>query len=370
MKKVLALMLVICLSVSLSGCSFWMDGSYHSIQPHQDDRQEAMQETVTATSYKELEMALIDLIENGRLNCLIYMPEYSANQIGVFAQRAVENVMQTNPIAAYAVENVTYDMGTANGKPALAVNITYTYTRNEIRQIRHVGNMSAVSQLIGQALSDCDADFVVRITDYKDTDYALIAQNYAEEYPENCMEIPQISAVTYPETGSDRVLKLTFTYQTNRDALRNMQAYVKPVFTAAELNVRGEETQNAKFALMYAFLMERSEYQLETSITPAYSLLRHGVGDSKAFAMVYAAMCNRAGLECSMVTGTKDGVPWVWNIICEDGVYYYIDLLIETEDDRLVYLTEEDMQGYVWDYSSFPDAGLAEEVAEQSVEEP
>lgn len=364
MKKLLALILVICLTVCLSGCSFWMDGSYHSIQPHQDDRQETLQETVTATSYRELELALIDMIENGRTNSLIYMPEYSASQIGVFAQRALKNVMQTNPIANYAVEDVTYDMGTANGKPALAVNIAYTRSRNEIRQIRHVANMSVVSELIGQALASCDADMVVRITNYTDTDYALIVQDYAEAYPENCIETPQITAVTYPDQGTDRVLKLTFTYQTNRDALRNMQAYVRPVFEAAELNVRGEETQSDKFSLMYVFLMERSDYQLETSITPAYSLLRHGVGDSKAFAMVYAAMCTRAGLECTMVTGTKEGAPWVWNMICEDGVYYYIDLLGETEDGKLLRLTEEDMQGYVWDYSSFPDAGPEEEATE------
>ena len=44
--------------------------------------------------------------------------------------------------------------------------------------------------------------------------------------------------------------------------------------------------------------MERYDYRIETSITPAYSLLRHGVGDSRAFAVVYAAMCQQAGLEC------------------------------------------------------------------------
>ena len=142
-----------------------------------------------------------------------------------------------------------------------------------------------------------------------------------------------------------------------------LQKYVKPVFAAAELNVSGEETQGAKFALMYAFLMERSEYQLETSITPAYSLLRHGVGDSKAFATVYAAMCSRAGLECQVVTGTREGNPWVWNIICEDGIYYHIDLLGKSDEGRLLRLTQEDMQSYVWDYSSYPATG-SEKTAE------
>ena len=105
--------------------------------------------------------------------------------------------------------------------------------------------------------------------------------------------------------------------------------------------------------------MERTDYQLETSITPAYSLLRHGVGDSKAFAMIYSAMCREAGLECRVVTGSRDGEPWVWNLICTDGVYYHVDLLRSLSAGRLQRMTEEDMRGYVWGYTAYPDAGPA-----------
>ena len=201
-------------------------------------------------------------------------------------------------------------------------------------------------------------------TVFENVAFALMVQNYAEDHPDTCMETPQVTAAVYPQAGADRVVELSFTYQTNRDALRNMQAYVEPVFEAAVLNVKGEETQEAKFALMYAFLMERSDYQLETSITPAYSLLRHGVGDCKAFATVYAAMCRRAGLDCQVVTGTKEGNPWVWNIICENGIYYHVDLLNPSNGGRLQKLAQEFMQSYVWDYSSYPASG-SEQVQEQ-----
>lgn len=357
MKRILTMLLVVGLCISLSGCDLWMDGSYYSVQPHQDDRQEELQENLTASSYKELQDILIELIENVHQDSVINMPGFQVDELNSYMDRAIRYVTEFHPIAAYAVEEITYDIGTASGKPALAVNITYIRNRTEILRIKQAADMDAVGDMIRETLEDCEAGIVLRTAQFRDTDFALIVQNYAEEYPEYCMEVPQISVVTYPQTGEDRVLELTFTYQTNRDALRNMQAYVKPVFEAAELNVRGEETQNAKFSLMYAFLMERSDYQVETSITPAYSLLRHGVGDSRTFAMVYAAMCRRAGLDCQMVTGTKEGEPWVWNFICEDGVYYYIDLLSEANDGKLLRLTEADMHGYVWDYSSYPAAG-------------
>ena len=103
--------------------------------------------------------------------------------------------------------------------------------------------------------------------------------------------------------------------------------------------------------------MERNDYRVETSLTPSYSLLRHGVGDSKAFAVVYSAMCRRAGLDCQTVSGTRDGNPWVWNIICEDGVYYYVDLLRSEAAGTMLRLTDANMSGYVWDYSAYPETG-------------
>jgi len=113
-------------------------------------------------------------------------------------------------------------------------------------------------------------------------------------------------------------MELTFTYQTSRDALRQMQSQVKPVFDAASLYVSGDGEDRQKLSQLYAFLMERFDYKIETSITPAYSLLRHGVGDSRAFATVYAAMCRLAGLECMTVTGTHAGDPWTWNIVLDE----------------------------------------------------
>ncbi len=365
MKRFLSAVLVLCLCVSLCGCGSWLDGSYHSVLPHKDEQQVQLQESMTAASYRDLLRVMEELVENGQQSGVIEMPGYADTHLRSFMDQAINFVTTYNPIGAYAVESISYDLGTVGTKPALAVQITYLHNRSEILRIKE-GNMEAAQKLICDALASCDAGLVLRVDDYQNVDFALIVQNYAEQYPESCMETPQITVVTYPQSGTDRVLELSFAYQTNRDALRSMQSYVKPVFEAAELNVQGEETQGAKFALMYSFLMERNEYQLETSITPAYSLLRHGVGDNKAFAMVFAAMCTRAGLDCRMVTGTRAGEPWVWNIICEDGVYYHVDLLRETEEEKLTRLTEEELQNYVWDYSSYPTTvGYMEEETPQ-----
>jgi hypothetical protein len=214
--------------------------------------------------------------------------------------------------------------------------------------------MNAVKELLTGTLNRVDSDLVVLVANYKQMDYTQFVDDYARENPEVIMEIPQILQSTYPATGTTRILELQLTYQTSRESLKDMQSYVRPKFNAATMFVLGEEDPGVKYTRLYAFLMDTAEYTVETSITPAYSLLRHGVGDSKAFATVFAAMCSRADLECYIVTGTRYGEPWFWNIIQQEGQYYHLDLLRCYDSGGFQKSYDEEMTGYVWDYAAYP----------------
>ena len=134
-----------------------------------------------------------------------------------------------------------------------------------------------------------------------------------------------------------------------------MQTQVRKVFDSAVLYVSGDGEDREKYAQLYSFLMERYDYKIETSITPSYSLLRHGVGDCKTFAVVYAAMCRLSGLECLVVSGTRAGEAWYWNIVRDGQRYFHVDLLRSAQVGKFVELTDGQMEGYVWDYSRFPE---------------
>ena len=100
--------------------------------------------------------------------------------------------------------------------------------------------------------------------------------------------------------------------------------------------------------------MERFDYSLETTITPAYSLLHEGVGDCTAFATVYAAMCRKAGLECHVVSGTREGEPWSWNLIYFMGNYFHVDLLFCSQTGGFAASLGSEMTDYEWDHSAYP----------------
>ena len=361
MKKVFAALLSICLALSLCGCDSWMDGSYYNIVPHPENDDSISQEAVEIRTYLELRTFLVNLVAEGGEHAIVVFKGFSLETVSSNMDTAIRYVTDSNAIGAYAVENINYEIGTNNGRTAAAVEVTYQHGRAEILRIKKANSIEEANRIVAEALENCDAGVVFQINAYRDTDFTQLVQDYMDTHPDKCMEMPQVSVAIYPERGQQRVVELSFTYQNSREDLRQMQSYVEPVFTASELNVQGEEDESAKFTRIYSFLMERADYQIETSITPSYSLLRHGVGDSKAFATVYAAMCTSAGLDCRIVTGTRAGVPWVWNIICENGVYYHVDLLQSSGKGMLYRFEPDDMQGYVWDYSAYPPSGTAAE---------
>ena len=351
MKRTL-LPLFFALSLLLGGCG-WLNGSFVSVTPHEAPKQVAHADTITAANYKDFLAALKQLVAAGTEVAAIHVEEYPEKALEAGIRRAVYTVMHNDPIGAYAVEDIQYEIGSSSGLPAVSITVSYRHNSTELQRIRRAAGITQARSITANALESYEAGIVLLVGQYEETDFSQFVQDYAREHPETIMEVPLVTQALYG-TGESRVVELIFSYQTSRDSLRRMQTQVKPVFESAVLYVSGDGDDYQKFSQLYAFLMERFDYKLETSITPSYSLLRHGIGDSRAFAQVYAAMCRDAGLTCMTVTGTRDGEPWTWNMILDGEEYYHVDLLRCSERGKYRELTDEEIEGYVWDYSDYP----------------
>lgn len=355
-QKRIALMLA--LALMLSGCS-WLDGEYLSVTPHHAQLTGSQSGSLSASNYHQLRQILSDLISAGTENAVIHVAEYPQDKVEEGMDAAAHYVRVLLPLGAYAVEDLDYEIGTVGGKPAISVTVSYLHGRSEIRKIKAASDMEQTEQLISNALDQCAEGVVILVEEYAGTDLVQMVEDYSEEHPDRIMELPQVAVGIYPDSGRSRVVEVKFTYQTSRDSLRQMQTQVQRVFASAALYVSSDSDDAQKYEQLYTFLMERFDYKLETSITPSYSLLCHGVGDSEAFASAYAAMCRQAGLECFIVPGTHAGEPRFWNLIRSGEEYRHVDLLESKGVGQLQMLTDAQMHSYVWDYSAYPAAGTA-----------
>lgn len=366
MERILALFLCLCM---LTGCS-WMDGSFVSVTPHVVTRDQESDDSVQISTYSQLRSALTDMVDSGTTHGLFSLIDYPQERISSDMNLAISYIQWNYPIGAYAVEHLEYEYGSGGSQNVLSVDITYRHGKSEINRIQTVRGISGAQTAISAALRQYTGSLVLQITNYSVTDFSQMVSDYAAEYPQSVMEIPQVTYEVYPTSGDVRVVELYFTYQTSRESLRTMQSSVMPIFSSAQLYVTANTGDYTKYSQLYTFLTERFDYTIETSITPSYSLLCHGVGDSKAFAQVYAAMCRQVGLDCQVVSGTRDGISHFWNIVRDGEIHYHVDLLRSMTEGAYRQRTDEEMQGYVWDYSAYPACGAADPVPEESQTDP
>ena len=353
MKKFLLICcLFFCLCL-LAGCSGWMSGSYTSVTPNHSSNMGQTDDVIQVTTFEEMRDALIAMVEAGDQEAVLYVSGMTDVMMEYHMDNAVELIKNRNAIGAYAIREITYELGAHMGSTAISVDIDYEHNRAEILRIKKANTMDDVVQLLKAALENFSDNLVVKVKRYNNRDLVQYARDYMDLYPQKCMEMPQMTISTYPETGSERIIEIIFNYQTSRESLRDMQQSVSDVFTSAQYYIDPAASTREKFSQLYSFLMQRYIYKMGTSITPSYSLLRHGIGDSKAFATVFASMCRQVDLHCEIVSGTRNAEAWHWNIVVVDDTYYYVDLLASLEENGIVFKTEEEMTGYIWDYATF-----------------
>lgn len=357
-RRVLTLILILCLS--LSGCSSLLRGEKIWEQPHDIPSLPDNNQKLVASNYDELLAVIAASIEQGTEQFSVSVDDYSGDLLEQEVELAIDTVCNTNPVAAYAVSDISCRIGVNGGETMLVVWVTYLHDRDEIVRIKTVADNAAASEAIAVALNACEPMLVLRIESYQEEDLLAYIEYYAEVFPQYVIEVPEVTIQVYPETGTSRVLELRFHYVTARDDLQIMQAQVLTLFDASVSIVSVAENTKNKLGQIYSLLVERfQKYTIETSITPAYSLLLHGVGDAHSFAVMFTAICREAGLESYVVTGTKAGKVWYWNIVNLDGVYYHIDLLRCKSEGNLRMLSDSIAgEGYAWDFSAYPACGV------------
>ena len=352
MRRLAAYMCILCWL--LTGCAFWMSGERLSVTPHEAHGVEKGKEVVAVTSFAQLRNVLQEHVELGEEEIIISASSFNETTLDYYVSTAVNHITDSTAVGAYAVNKITYEIGKNRGSQVVAFRVEYKYGKTELEKIKMVASVEQMTEELTNALNRCEQSVTVLVEHYQAFDFTKFVDEYASLHPDQVMETPYVSVATYPANGDERILEITLTYLTEREQLLEMQRQVQAMFTSAELYVKETQKEIDSYARLYSFLMERSEYTLQPSQTPAYSLLHSGVGDSRAFANVYAAMCKRAGLDCQVVSGLREGELWYWNAIRYRDHLYHIDLLCCNENNVFALVSGKDMDGYEWDTSAFP----------------
>ena len=206
MKRFALLIFAGLLCISLCGCTSWMDGEHISVKPHQISTLQPDKDVPEVFNYQDLQTALLNLVHSGDESAVLYVTQIDQQNIDYYMDAAIGYVTETDPIGAYAVDEITYEQGTTAGKPALAVKVSYRRDRLQVIRMQTVDTMEDVEQTVTKALEDIAGECVVLVANYQQTDCEEMVRELARRNPHIIMEKPSVISNIYPESGSERVI--------------------------------------------------------------------------------------------------------------------------------------------------------------------
>ena len=119
-RRIAVLLLCTVLLCVFSGCSLG-NSEYISVEPHKQQGSTADKTVLDVTNSTELYNAVIDLVESGAQKGILSVPSFGGGSLHFFVEQAIKQAKQEDPLCAYAVESITYEIGTRAGEEAVAL---------------------------------------------------------------------------------------------------------------------------------------------------------------------------------------------------------------------------------------------------------
>ena len=348
-----------------SGCSAILNRDYTSVTPHSaTPASDAGSNTLRVNSYQELVNALVYLIGRGAESGAIRFDgdQSDETEIQQMLDTACLEVVQEDPLGAYAVEYIKYSVTPIVGSYEADVQITYRRTREQVAAIVDATGTAAIRSELSDALAEFATEVVLRIS-YFEEDSEYIRQLMREAFLTNsasALDFPEAEITMYPETGQRRIVEVELTYHQSRQTLESRRNSLIREADRQLTQAEGLEGEQQLSRLIF-LVRDACSYQ-EGGGATAYHALLEGEADSQGMALALALLCRRSqpSLSCVVVDGQRDGAPHLWNVVQTAAGYRHVDL---TETGVAVFRTDQEMTeaGYVWDSERVPECVLEED---------
>ena len=364
MRRWLCGLLAAVTAVSCCGCSGILNRDYSSVAPHSATPvADGESDTIRVESYQELVNALVYFVGRGTESGAIRFDgsQTGETEIRQMLDEACLEVVQEDPLGAYAVEYIKYRVTPIVGSYEADVQITYRRTREQVASIVDATGTAAIRSELSDALSQFSTEVVLRIS-YFEEDSQYILGLMREAYlsnPASALDYPEAQITMYPETGQRRIVEVVLTYHQTRQELETRRNSL--LREVDRLLIQGAGGERPTAEQLIRRVEQACAYQ-EAGGSTAYDALLEGEADSQGLALALLLLCQRAqpSAPCVVVDGQQNGTPHLWNVVQTQEGYRHVDLT----QGGAVFRTDQEMldAGYTWDRERVPEcSGETEE---------
>lgn len=356
----------------LTGCASLLNRDYSSVTPHSTTPTAEEDSSLRVESYQELVNAILYLVTQGADEGRIRLYNYPQSQVEEDLAAACLEVVQEDPLGAYSVDFITFDVSTIVSYYEAAINISYRRSQEQVAAIVMATGASAIRSELRRMLSEFDTEMVLRISyfDGNEDDIETLLRQAHSLTPETALDLPDWEITLYPQTGTRRIVEVILTYQQDPETLqarKNVLAQRTQQLLTGLLPGQGEEA----YLELGRLILDQTTPNAPGGST-AYHALVEGGADSQGLALALALLCQQLDLSCQVVGGEVDGLPHFWNIVNTPAGYRHFDvsrlaILSENEDPQApeepIFFSDRwaTEQGYLWNTGTTPLCGAQPE---------
>ena len=365
-RLVLCVILILC----LCGCGFLKGTTYVVVEPHDDQTEISMDSDVTTvSSYLSLKNAILTMIEEGVKDGAIRAEAYRGS-LAADLDQAVDEVLNHSPLGAFAVDHMTYDYSKIVSYYEIHINISFRRSLDEIRSVIYVNDINALRGKLQEAMSTYEATLLLRLGDYQPFDLRDEITDIYLEHPEFALENPETTMEVYPETGTQRILEIRFTYRNlpenlmeHKQDLQKQVEQLSTIYGSASTDMTNAKRLYTRLGRDAALVPDMEYDSMFTN--SAYGALVENYATCYGFAQAYTLLLHACDIDCKVIAGAKDGAEHYWCLARIDGEYYYVDPSNSVDAQNMDYFllgsAELEAQGYLmWNTSDLPYVELPE----------
>lgn len=359
-KKILVVLLAVCLVLSAVGCGSVYSSEYYFSEPYREESLSESEDAAELHDRKAMKNAIIALVESGESEGQFRFGNYNGTLLDDLPAVCHE-IKTTTPIGVYAVKDISYDVSRIVSYYTAVIKIEYDISFEEIESVEKISGLSGLRQHILELLySHSESSVIELYSSYATKEYVeeLIRDSYFSD-PLLVAELPEFSVEAFPDSGPEKIYRMKFEYSAAAEELAEMReelgkrtGEIVSQITAADALGRAVGAARA----LHGYSAAETSSDAENT---AYGCLVEGSENPMAVAMAYKTLCNALSVTCYVVSGQRrdaEDEDYAWNIVEIDGEYYHMD--ISRMDEGVVHsllLSDGDIWGnYDWDKEKYP----------------
>ena len=203
--KLRHLTLLLCVSLSLTGCSALLERNYATVEPHSSKFWESEAAgTLRAESYQDVVNDVLLLIGRHTESATIRLYNFTDDMtVAETLEQATTEIQQETPMGAYAVEYITSTSRSQRGYYEISVQIGYRRTEQQVQAVVNATSIEALPSLLDAALNEGKSELAVRIGYWREDEDPARLETMVSQIRENhgLTDAPAWTVTYYPASG-------------------------------------------------------------------------------------------------------------------------------------------------------------------------